>query len=43
MEHASGGMQRSTILVQVFRNRTVDFEDEAVGVCAGLWNFALSY
>jgi hypothetical protein len=21
----------------------VDFEDDAVGICAGLWNFALSY
>jgi DDE superfamily endonuclease len=43
IEHAMGGMQRSTILVQVFRNRQADFEDKAVGICAGLWNFALSY
>jgi hypothetical protein len=41
--HAIGGMKRYTILVQVFRNRKVDFEDDAVGICAGLWNFALSY
>ena len=26
-----------------FRNRKADFEDDAVGICAGLWNFALSY
>jgi DDE superfamily endonuclease len=43
IEHAIGGMQRSNILVQVFRNRKADFEDDAVGICAGLWNFALSY
>jgi DDE superfamily endonuclease len=43
IEHAMGGMQRSTILVQVFRNRQADFEENAVGICAGLWNFALSY
>jgi hypothetical protein len=30
-------------LVQVCRNRKVDFEDDAIGICAGLWNFALSY
>ena len=41
--YAIGGMKRSTILVQVFRNRKVDFEDDAIGICAGLWNFALSY
>jgi hypothetical protein len=42
-EHAIGGMKRYTILVHAFRNRKVDFEDDAVGICAGLWNFALSY
>ena len=43
IEHAIGGMQRYNILVHVFRNRKADFEDDAVGICAGLWNFALSY
>ena len=43
IEHAIGGMKRYTILVHVFRNRKADFEDEAVGICAGLWNLALSY
>jgi DDE superfamily endonuclease len=43
LEHAIGGMKRYTILVHVFRNRKADFEDDAVGICAGLWNFALSY
>jgi hypothetical protein len=43
IEHAIGGMKRYNILVQVFRNRKADFEDDAIGICAGLWNFALSY
>ena len=43
IEHAIGGMKRYNILVQVFRHRKADFEDDAVGICAGLWNFALSY
>src|SRR5262245_37168614 len=43
IEHAIGGMKRYNILVQVFRNRKAHFEDDAVGICAGLWNFALSY
>jgi hypothetical protein len=43
MEHALGGMKRSNSLVQVFRNHKADCEDDAVGICAGLWNFALSY
>src|SRR2546427_284504 len=43
IEHAIGGMKRYNILVHVFRNRKADFEDDAVGICAGLWNLALSY
>ena len=43
IEHAIGGLKRSNILVHIFRNRKADFEDDAVGICAGLWNFALSY
>jgi hypothetical protein len=43
VEHAIGGMKRYTILVHVFRNRKADCEDDAVGICAGLWNFVLSY
>ena len=43
IEHAIGGMKRFNILVHVCRNRKADFEDDAVGICAGLWNFALSY
>src|SRR5215475_14216569 len=43
IEHAIGGMKHYNILVHVFRNRKADFEDDAIGVCAGLWNLALSY
>jgi hypothetical protein len=43
IEHAMGGMKRYNILVHVFRNRKTHFEDDAVGICAGLWNCALSY
>ena len=43
IEHAIGGMERYNILVHGFRNRKADFEDDAIGVCAGLWNFVLSY
>lgn len=43
IEHAIGGMERSNILVHTFRNRIEHFEDDVIGVCAGLWNLALSY
>jgi hypothetical protein len=43
LAHAMGGLKRSTIVVQGFRNRKAEFEDDAVGIWAGLWNFALSY
>src|SRR3989442_13689586 len=41
--HAIGGMKRSNILVHTFRNRIEHFEDDVIGVCAGLWNLVLSY
>ena len=43
IEHAIGGMKRYNILVHVFRNHKANFEDDAVGICAGLWNFSLAY
>ena len=43
IEHAIGGMKRYAILVQTFRNRIEHFEDDVIGVCAGLWNLVLSY
>ena len=43
IEHAIGGMKRFGILVQRFRNREANFEDDSVGICAGLWNLNLCY
>jgi DDE superfamily endonuclease len=43
VEHAIGGMKRYNILVQTFRNRIENFEDDVMGICAGLWNLVLSY
>ena len=43
VEHAIGGMKRYNILVHGFRNRNAHFEDDVIGVCAGLWNVVLSY
>jgi len=43
IEHAIGGMKRFNILVQRFRNRKADFEDDSIGICAGLWNLNLCY
>ena len=43
LAQALGGMKRSNILVQTFRNRLEHFEDEVIGVCAGLGNLVLSY
>jgi DDE superfamily endonuclease len=43
IEHAIGGMKCYNILVHTFRNRLENFEDDVIGVCAGLWNLVLSY
>ena len=43
IEHAIGGMKRFNILVQRFRNHKDNFEDESIGICAGLWNLNLCY
>ena len=43
IEPAIGGMKRFGILVQRFRNRKENFEDDSVGICAGLWNLNLCY
>jgi hypothetical protein len=43
IEHAIGGMKRFNILVQRFRNSKENFEDDSIGVCAGLWNLNLCY
>ena len=43
IEQAIGGRKRSNILVHTFRNRLEHFEDDVIGICAGLWNLVLSY
>ena len=43
IEPAIGGMQRYNILVHTLRNRLEHFEDDVIGICAGLWNLVLSY
>lgn len=43
VENAIGGIKRYNILVQRFRNHRKDFDDTVIGICAGLWNFSLSY
>ena len=43
VENAIGGMKRYSILVHRFRNHKTGFEDDVIGICAGLWNFSLAY
>jgi hypothetical protein len=43
IEQAMGGLKRSNILVPTCRNRIEHCEDDAIGICAGLWNLVLSY
>src|SRR5439155_11572296 len=43
VEHAMGGMKRYNILAHAFRNRIENFEDDVIGICAGLWYLVLSY
>lgn len=43
VENAICGLKRYNILVHRFRNRRKSFEDDAIGIAAGLWNFNLNY
>lgn len=43
VENAIGGMKRYNILVQRFRNHKHRFDDDVICICAGLWNFSLSF
>lgn len=42
VENALAGLKRFNILVYPFRNRSENFDDDVIFVCAGLWNFYLS-
>jgi hypothetical protein len=43
IENAIGGMKRYNILIDRFRNRRGNFQDDVIAICAGLWNFSLAY
>lgn len=42
VEHAIGGMKRFRITTDVFRNKLKDFDDTAMLISSGLWNYHLS-
>jgi hypothetical protein len=42
VEHAIAGMKRYKILVERFRNKSEEFADAVIEVCAGLWNYKLT-
>jgi hypothetical protein len=43
VENAICGLKRYNILVHRFRNHKKSFDDETMGIAAGLWNFNLNY
>lgn len=43
VEHAIGGIKRFRITTDVFRNRIKDFDDLAMLISSGLWNYHLSF
>ena len=43
VENAICGLKRYNILVHRFRNHKESFDDDVIGIAAGLWNFNLSY
>ena len=43
VENAICGLKRYNILVHRFRNHKESFDDDVIGIAAGLWNFILSY
>lgn len=42
VEHAIGGMKRFGIVSQVFRNKKQNFDDTAILISSGLWNYHLA-
>lgn len=43
VENAIAGMKRYGILVQKLRTQSEQFADDVIELCAGLWNFKLSF
>jgi hypothetical protein len=41
VENAIAGIKRFNILVHAFRNHKAAMDDQAIAICAGLWNFLL--
>ena len=42
VEHSIGGMKRYRILSDKLRTHLIDFYDDVLALCAGLWNFYLA-
>ncbi|PIR96849.1 MAG: hypothetical protein COT91_04515 [Candidatus Doudnabacteria bacterium CG10_big_fil_rev_8_21_14_0_10_41_10] len=42
VEHAIGGIKRFRITTDVFRNKFKGFDDQAMLISSGLWNYHLS-
>ncbi len=43
VEHAIGGIKRFRITTDVFRNKLKDFDDRAMLISSGLWNYHLTF
>ncbi len=43
VKHAIAGMKRYKILVGRFRNKSEEFANAVMEVCAGLWNYKLTF
>lgn len=43
VEHAIGGVKRFRITTDVFRNRLKNFDDLAILIASGLWNYHLTF
>lgn len=43
VEHAIGGIKRLRITTDVFRNKLKDFDDLAMLIASGLWNYHLTF
>lgn len=42
VEHAIGGIKRLNIVSNIFRNKKQDFDDTAILISSGLWNYHLA-
>jgi hypothetical protein len=43
VEHSIAGLKRYRILADRLRMHDLDLYNQVLGICAGLWNFRLSY